>query len=97
MKIPTEHEEEEEQKARWVMSQDVGGLRRVPWTCQWGQFGDTVATRAFCGKSQAQNGRERSPWMCLHPHVLPAGRTLGNGDCEDCPFWTIPVPGQLPD
>jgi hypothetical protein len=67
------------------MSLNVGELRRVPWTCQWGYFGDTAEIRAFCGARQAQNGRDRSPWICLHPHVLPKGEFLYKGDCENCP------------
>jgi hypothetical protein len=74
------------------MSQDAGRLRHVPWTCQWGHFGDTGASSAFCAAREAQGERERSPWMCLHPHVLPAGRGLCKGDCESCPFWAVPNP-----
>lgn len=77
------------------MSVNIGEIRRVPWTCQWGHFGETAATMALSAR-QAQNGPERSPWICLHPHVLPAGKSLGKGDCEVCPFWTIPLPDRLP-
>ena len=76
-----------------VMPQDVGGLRHVPWTCQWGHFGETAATSGLREERQAQNERERSPWICLHPHVLPAGRSLCKGDCDQCPFWAVPDPG----
>lgn len=57
-------------------------LKRVPWTCKWGQFGgpvpplDTpVAGFVF--------------WMCGHPGE-PAPRPLTRDSCGMCPNWELP-------
>ena len=74
------------------MSQGMGNLRRVPWTCEWGQFGGTLPISGSTGEPQAQRPREWTPWRCLHPRVGLPDNCLHKGDCDNCPFWNAPTP-----
>ena len=67
-------------------------LRHVPWTCQWGHFGDSGGPCAPRLASQASPEQRQSPWLCLHPNVLPEGAVLFKGDCEQCPLWAATQP-----
>ena len=54
-------------------------LHRVPWTCRWGRFGESVApiwptaTPRFVF------------WTCARPHRKTC--YLTRGSCKDCPHW----------
>jgi hypothetical protein len=72
------------------MTPNTERLRRVPWTCQWGHFGGTTETGTTCGPTEGPNDPRRSPWVCLHPTVCSTASGLRPGDCEACPFWSVP-------
>jgi len=57
----------------------VQTLRKVPWTCRWGQFGGPVnpADMAIPGFVF---------WMCAYP-AEASPRPLARGSCEVCPNW----------
>jgi hypothetical protein len=56
-------------------------LRKVPWTCKWGQFGGPVSQPEAAIPGFVF-------WMCAHPSVTAATRgPLTRGSCEQCPDW----------
>jgi hypothetical protein len=55
-------------------------LRRVPWTCRWGQFGGPV-TPAGPPVSTAVF------WVCDRPQGRAGPRPLHRSACEECPNW----------
>jgi hypothetical protein len=67
-------------------------FRRVPWTCQWGEFSGAVSRVTPGGQTQVLcGGQGWTPWTCLNADVRPAGEYLRKGDCDHCPFWTLRV------
>jgi hypothetical protein len=75
------------------MSEGMEVFRKVPWTCQWGEFGGAPSLETGGYRSQASSPgcRRWSPWVCVHPQVRPEGGYLSKGECDHCPFWTRPV------
>jgi hypothetical protein len=73
------------------MSWNAGSVRHLPWTCAWGQFGGPSIVDVCSRDGELRAGEASSPWICLHPEVRPNGRHLRKGDCENCPFWTVPL------
>ena len=54
-------------------------LRRVPWTCRWGRFGESAAPKWPTLRSRFVF------WTCARPRTTAC--YLTRGSCEDCPHW----------
>jgi hypothetical protein len=57
-------------------------IRRVPWTCEWGRFGVTIA-ELYDGNSRVDDVF----WGCRCPERGGGVRPTRRGECETCPFW----------
>jgi hypothetical protein len=55
-------------------------LRRVPWTCRWGQFGGPVTDGCLGHPGFVF-------WTCERHAGEGLPRPLGRDECERCPLW----------
>jgi hypothetical protein len=58
------------------------GIRRVPWTCEWGRFAVVIEDLGV--------GRTRVDdvfWACHNPARSPEVRMTRRRECEECPHW----------
>jgi hypothetical protein len=58
------------------------GLRRAPWTCEWGRFGIAVEELG-AGRSRVDD----EFWACHHPRCATGIRLTKRDECERCPLW----------